>query len=122
MFLITGAILGVAGVGSLILVGIFMLCGVFREYHGLEYWLSLIGAVIRNGLMAAAGYAAFKLPMAAPALAWAALGAYVSLTVGLQWVKKESFRVGDLNGTFYVTALFISLCAALLTVLQPPNA
>lgn len=119
MFLFTGALLGIAGVVSFVLVALAAFGGTFEKYEGIEYWISVSGALIRNGLMAAAGYAAFKQPMAAPALAWAAFGIYVVLNVGRVWVISGSFQVRDLITTFYVTALLIATCAAVLTVFQP---
>ncbi|TKV69143.1 hypothetical protein FDP08_14095 [Marinobacter panjinensis] len=122
MFQIVGALLGIAGVGSLLLLGVLMFIGALKEYDGVDYWISVIGAAVRNTLMAVSGYAAFRLPIAAPALAWAAFGIYVATTAGLQWVKSGSIRVSDFIGTFYVAASLIAVSAALLTALEPSNA
>jgi len=122
VFQIVGALLGIVGVGSLLLLGVLMFSGAFKEYDGVDYWISVIGATVRNTLMAVSGYAAFRLPNAAPALAWAAFGIYVATTVGLQWVKSGSLRVSDFIGTFYVAASLIAVSAALLTALEPSNA
>lgn len=121
MFLIVGVVLGIAGAGSLVLLGVFISTDAFKTLDDLEKRVNFAGAIVRNGLMVAAGYAAFKLPAAAPAFAWAAFGTYVLSAVGLQWVKNGSFHVRDFIGTFYVTALLIAISAGALTVLQPSN-
>ncbi|MEX0603261.1 MAG: hypothetical protein WD623_09710 [Marinobacter sp.] len=122
MFQIVGALLGIVGVGSLLLLGVLMFSGAFKEYDGFDYWISVIGVTVRNTLMPVSGYAAFRLPIATPALAWAAFGIYVATTVGLQWVKSGSLRVSDFIGTFYIAASLIAVSAALLTALKPSNA
>ena len=122
MFLIAGVLLGIAGTVSLVFVIGASVSGMLGEYRGTEYWASFCGALIRNTLMAAAGYAAFKQPTVAPVLAWAALGAYVLFAVGNTCFRDGRFHASNLVATFYATTLFIAVCAVILTVVQPPYA
>ena len=122
LFLIAGAMLGTFGVVSFLFAALAAFGGLFDELDTITYWVNVVGALLRNALIAAAGYAAYVQPNLAAPMAWVGTSMYVVLAFGQQYLMRGNVRVGDLIPTFYLTVFALSTCAAVLTVMVPNDA
>lgn len=118
-FLGAGSALGLFGVASLVLSAIFLIGGFAADLGTADYVFSVVGAAGRNMLLGLSVWAAFYQPHLADSFAWGALAIYVASVFIYIAGKHGNFHPSHVIPSFYITTIFMSAAALVLSVSSP---